>query len=81
MDSAMTAQGFISMWHTPHLPIGHSAHQLGALLRAMHRQAWHALLTKLADPTTVQTLLLAMATIMFVLACVGLTFVGEFHAH
>jgi hypothetical protein len=81
MDSATTAQGFIPMWQTTHLLTGLSALQLVPLLRAMQRHARHAWLAKFSDPATTQTLLLTVATILFVLACVGLTLVGGVHAH
>jgi hypothetical protein len=69
------------MWQTTHLFTGHSAIHLVPALRTLQRHAWHALQVKLADPVTIQALLLAMATILFVLACLGLILVGGTRAY
>lgn len=69
------------MWHTTHLFSAHGAIHLTSACRLLHPQARHTLLTKLASPAAVQTLLLAAATLMFVLACLGLIVVGAVYAH
>ncbi|GGA01107.1 hypothetical protein [Dyella caseinilytica] len=69
------------MWQTTHFFSDHGAIQLASELRALHHHVWHALLTRLANPAIVEPVLLAAATILFVLACLGLILVGGAYAH
>lgn len=69
------------MWQTTHFHTGHGAMHLATLLRSMHRHVRHALLTGLSNPSFAETLLLAAATILFVLACLGLMVVGAPSTH
>jgi hypothetical protein len=69
------------MWQTAHFLSGHGAIHMIPALRALRRHVTHALMTGLSNPSTGQTLLLAAATILFVLACLGLIVVGASYAH
>jgi hypothetical protein len=73
--------GVIPMWQNAHIFTGHSAIHSAFALRILPRHAWHALLTRLASPNVTQPALLAVATILFVLACLGLILVGSSYAH
>lgn len=64
------------MWQTIHFHPGHGAMHLATLLRSMRRHVTHAWLTGLSNPSFAETLLLAAATILFVLACLGLIMVS-----
>jgi hypothetical protein len=68
------------MWQTAHLFTGHGAMHLFPVLRSVRRFVAHRLSTA-PSPSTVEALLLAAATLLFVLACVGLTMVGASYAH
>jgi hypothetical protein len=68
------------MSHTAHLFTGHGAMHLAPALRSLRRFVVHRLSTA-PSPSTLETLLLAAATLLFVLACVGLTMVGASYAH
>jgi hypothetical protein len=69
------------MWQTAHLLTGHGAMHLFPLLRSMRRHLTHSLMTGLSNPSFAETLLLAAATIVFVLACLGLMVVGASYTH
>ncbi|GLQ98774.1 hypothetical protein [Dyella mobilis] len=69
------------MWQTTHLFSGHGAFHLVPVLRAMHWPAMHALLTRLFSRAAMETLLLASATLLFVLACLGFILVTVSYAH
>ncbi|MBE1160936.1 hypothetical protein [Dyella acidiphila] len=64
-----------------HLFSSHGATLYTPLLRALHRHPLHALLVKLTNPAIAQTLLLAGATLLFVLACLGLILVSAWYTH
>jgi hypothetical protein len=68
------------MWQTTHLLTGHGAIHLVPVLRSLRRHVTHTL-TGLSNPSVGETLLLAAATILFVLACLGLIVVGASYAH
>jgi hypothetical protein len=73
--------GVLPMWQTAHFLTGHGAIHLIPALRSLRRHTTHALLTGFSSPLITQTLLLAVATILFVLACLGLIVVGASYAH
>jgi hypothetical protein len=69
------------MSQTTHLLGDHAAFHLVPVLRALHGQAMHALLTRLLSRAAAETLLLASATLLFVLACLGFILVSVSYAH
>ena len=81
IDADVHGSGVVAMWHITHLFGGHGHAHLAPFSRRSHGHPLHALLARLSTPAAVQMLLLAGATLLFVLACLGLILVGAAHAH